>query len=282
MRYSARTFQLHAGLAQLFRARPCQGRGQGLESPNPHHTRNNQVTKNPHRGSFLIKVLMYQTATVPNSPVDILDFVVYDSHMKKKKIPSSLRQKNRIITLIILSVLILVVSTTGLFLGMHKYRYYDDAANVAGTAPTRDLILLAVRGAKKNAPVDAKTGDVYFPEAKLYLPNPNIALPLTYFYDTGENNNHTEELSISTYPVRGTEQLYTAKNQKELFDAVPKLQSCARGFKVTYKAMAHASDGITLQHSRTLQNGKQIFIYLEKTCPELKPFSESLKNLQSY
>jgi 8-oxo-dGTP pyrophosphatase MutT (NUDIX family) len=27
----------HAGLAQLFRARPCQGRGQGLESPDPHH-----------------------------------------------------------------------------------------------------------------------------------------------------------------------------------------------------------------------------------------------------
>lgn len=26
----------YAGLAQLFRARPCQGRGQGLESPNPH------------------------------------------------------------------------------------------------------------------------------------------------------------------------------------------------------------------------------------------------------
>lgn len=27
----------YAGLAQLFRARPCQGRGQGLESPDPHH-----------------------------------------------------------------------------------------------------------------------------------------------------------------------------------------------------------------------------------------------------
>ena len=28
---------LRAGVAQLFRARPCQGRGQGLESPHPHH-----------------------------------------------------------------------------------------------------------------------------------------------------------------------------------------------------------------------------------------------------
>lgn len=26
----------YAGVAQLFRARPCQGRGQGLESPHPH------------------------------------------------------------------------------------------------------------------------------------------------------------------------------------------------------------------------------------------------------
>ena len=30
-------FTTYAGLAQLFRARPCQGRGQGLESPDPHH-----------------------------------------------------------------------------------------------------------------------------------------------------------------------------------------------------------------------------------------------------
>ena len=27
-----------AGVAQLFRARPCQGRGHGLESRHPHHT----------------------------------------------------------------------------------------------------------------------------------------------------------------------------------------------------------------------------------------------------
>ncbi len=30
------SYLLHAGVAQLFRARPCQGRGQGLESPHPH------------------------------------------------------------------------------------------------------------------------------------------------------------------------------------------------------------------------------------------------------
>jgi hypothetical protein len=32
--------QSYAGVAQLFRARPCQGRGQGLESPHPHQERN--------------------------------------------------------------------------------------------------------------------------------------------------------------------------------------------------------------------------------------------------
>lgn len=37
------SYLLHAGVAQLFRARPCQGRGQGLESPHPHHEKSRSL-----------------------------------------------------------------------------------------------------------------------------------------------------------------------------------------------------------------------------------------------
>src|SRR5690349_11374977 len=40
----------YAGLAQLFRARPCQGRGRGLESPDPHQ-----------KGLFLIGMVFFVT-----------------------------------------------------------------------------------------------------------------------------------------------------------------------------------------------------------------------------
>ncbi len=46
----AKIYQCHAGVAQLFRARPCQGRGPELESLYPHH----EIMKRDRRGLFLL------------------------------------------------------------------------------------------------------------------------------------------------------------------------------------------------------------------------------------
>ena len=47
-------FTTYAGLAQLFRARPCQGRGQGLESPDPHHEKSRSNRTGFFRGHGVV------------------------------------------------------------------------------------------------------------------------------------------------------------------------------------------------------------------------------------
>jgi len=203
--------------------------------------------------------------------------------MKKKINKSDIRHKKKAVTLTIIASLVLVTLIgVVLLFGAAKVRYYNEAANQAGLVQVRELILLAVRGLKKDAPIDHRSGDVYFPESNLYLPNPGTALPLTYLYDTGDVTNSQGELSISTYPVRGTEALYIARTQENLFAAVPKLQSCSRGIKLVYQKFPDNDVENELSHRIVLNNGKELYIYLEKGCPELKETADLFKNLQAY
>jgi hypothetical protein len=203
--------------------------------------------------------------------------------MKKKINKSNRWHKKKAVVLTIIVALVMFTLIGGVLLfSVAKVRYYNEAANQAGLVQVRELILLSVRGAKKDAPIDARTGDVYFPESKLYLPNPGTALPLTYLYDKGDVTNSQGELSISTYPVRGTEALYIARTQENLFAAVPKLQSCSRGIKLVYQKFADNDMENELRHTILLNNGKELYIYLEKDCPELKETADLFKNLRVY
>ncbi len=186
----------------------------------------------------------------------------------------------------LIKVAIVVLATGGLVLGaafgISKVHYYNDATDQANLVEIRELILLAVRSLKKDAPVEPRTGDIYFPESKLYVPNPGNILPFTYLYDKGDVTNSQAELSISTYPVRGTEALYTARNQFELFAAVPKLQACSRGIKVVDKPFPSSDTDNVFKHQVQLKNGRTVYIYVEKACPELSETADIFKNIQSY
>ena len=48
---------------------------------------------------------------------------------------------------------------------------YDSAYQQSIMVSTRELTIRAAEGTKVPAPLDAQTGDVYFPEAKLYVSN---------------------------------------------------------------------------------------------------------------
>lgn len=203
--------------------------------------------------------------------------------MKKNINKCAIWHKKKSVVLAVIVALVMFVLIGGLLLfSVLKVRYYNEAANQAGLVQVRELILLAVRGVKKDAPVDARTGDVYFPESKLYLPNPGMTLPLTYLYDKGDVANFQVELSVSTYPVRGTEALYIARNQENLFAAVPKLQSCSRGIKLVYQRFSNNDIENELRHTVLLNNGKELYVYLEKDCPELKETADLFKNISAY
>lgn len=153
----------------------------------------------------------------------------------------------------------------------------------ASIEPTRELIITAASGIKKNAPVEPRTGDVYFPGANLYLPKPEILQNITYNFDPGEAPDIQPELRISTDPIWGTTPLYSATNSQALYDAVPDFQACARGIKVVYQQPSpEDSSGIELKHTVSLKNGKTAYVYQETACQQLNDLADSMKNLQSY
>jgi hypothetical protein len=198
--------------------------------------------------------------------------------MKKQSKKPKYWAKKKIIAVMLAIILVL----SGAVLGIQKARYYNDTANQANIVQIRELILLAVQGLKKNAPVEPHTGDIYFPESKLYLPNPNITLPLTYLDDKGDVTNSQGELSVSTFPVRGTEALYSASNVDELFKAVPKLQACSRGIKLVYEKFPQDDMQNLLKHTVHLENGRDLYVYLEKDCPVLSDTADLFQNIKSY
>ena len=199
---------------------------------------------------------------------------------KQAKSPKGLTKKKVIVSLAVAVTAAIVF--VGVSFGINKVRYYNDMASQANIVQTRELIILAVRGVKKDAPVEPRTGDIYFPESKLYLPNPGLALPLTYLFDAGNVTDSQSELSVSTYPVRGTEKLYTARNVDELFQAVPKLQACSRGVKLVHKKFPQSDTQNELKRTVRLSNGQNLYVYIEKDCPELSETADLFKNIRAY
>lgn len=199
--------------------------------------------------------------------------------MKKKSKKLAIWKNKKLLALGVVLGSILLMS--GYFTA-YKIQYYNYAANQAGLVQTRELILLAMRGTKKDAPVEPQTGDIYFPESGLYLPNPNLPVTITYFFDKSHGLDSPYELSVSTYPVRSTHTLYTARNHEELFTAVPKLQACSRGVKIVQQKFPSDDAKNELQHTVTLADGRALFIYLEKDCPELNDLADTLKNIKAY
>lgn len=196
-----------------------------------------------------------------------------------KKSKNMNRTKNyKIYAAIVLVILVLAT----LFYGFLKISYYNKVVDQANIVSIRELILLAVRGVKKDAPVEARSGDIYFPESRLYLPNPGLPLSLTYLYDSGDITDSQAELSVSTYPVRGTEKLYSSQNMEELFAAVPKLQACSRGIKLVSQKFPQDDANNQLVQTVNLSTGKDLFVYIEKDCPELYETAQLFKNIKAY
>lgn len=180
-------------------------------------------------------------------------------------------------TLAAVVLLVLLV----LYFAVRAYTY-KLTLDQAAIEPTRELIVSAAESISKDAPVEPTTGDVYFPEAKLYLPNPQLIVSITYNYYAGDADLPAE-LNISTDPIWNNTPLYTAKNLEEMFDAVPNYQACARGIKIVYRQLpTEETSGTELKQTVKLKNGQTAYVYQEAACPRLNDLADSMKNLQSY
>lgn len=200
--------------------------------------------------------------------------------MAKKLKKQSFTPRHAIIVSCFIAAILLVIGY------VVKIRYidrYTRAADMAETVPARELILLTAKSLKTDAVVDPQTGALYFPEAKLFLPQSQpIFGGLTYSVSLSDKNS---ELSVSSHGVinKVSVPLYNARNINDLYEAVPKLQSCLRGIRLLYTPISAEEFGDNkLNQTVHLNNGKDLFIYTETGCPELNDIASVLKNIQAY
>ena len=185
------------------------------------------------------------------------------------------------------TALILAV-VAALLLGIFFIQYYVKPTLAQVDVFTiREAIIKSAELTKKPAPVDAKTGDVYFPEAKLYIPNPGGLDALTYDYYQNDQTNDEAELSIANRRIFGatSSKLYTASNLDELFAMLPVLQACQRGITLRYSMIPpqDAGDRI-LTGNVTLNNSKTLYLYKDKVCTDLEISStiDIVKTIRAY
>ena len=141
-------------------------------------------------------------------------------------------------------------------------------------------IIRAVESLKKDVPADPETGDLYFPEAKLYLPNPRENTSYTYAVNS---EDEPEGVSVSWKNLPTIKGFYNTPDTEQMFEAVPKLQSCSRGVYLAYEQFAASEDRqLSLKQTVVLENGRELYIYTEALCPELNETADMLKNVRSY
>jgi hypothetical protein len=168
------------------------------------------------------------------------------------------------------AVLVIAVSS-GLLYWHHQRQGDNDITEI------RELILMAVEGLSVPAPVDARTGDVYFPPAKLYLPTTQVLPQITYGYEP-----ESQTLRVSTKQVVSAtgSKLYSAHNNEQLFALVPKLQACSRGLLLSPDTQQDSS----LVHigDTTVRDGRTLHVYNERQCNELNALGLQLLGVHSY
>ncbi len=153
-----------------------------------------------------------------------------------------------------------------------------------GSEQFRELIL-SNNLARARAPIDPKTGDVYFPEAKLYLPKQ--VLTDTRSSDQFFYMYHDNELAVaSVYDIQqASNKLIAADNLDVLSKNLPKYQACSNGMVVMLDQSNKPTllgDSAVLKATARLENGRSAHIYLDNECPEMNDKVETLKGLKPY
>jgi hypothetical protein len=185
------------------------------------------------------------------------------------------------------------------FQGLYDWHVHQyESSSLASQPIITNLIDNAVNNLDKPAPVDAQTGQVFFPDVRLMLPAPdeNYGLRQVIYADTSVHN--TFELQVTTQDILNMAENRLLISQADaqnandssqqvlqaIFKQVPTLQACARGVQMFYSPQNYAGPSFNLQFHKTLGNGKTLYAYTEPTCSltQVPAFVSYLKNIQSY
>lgn len=151
----------------------------------------------------------------------------------------------------------------------------------------RESLVGALTTGSKPAALEPKTGDVYFPEAKLFLARNQDILPeYRYTYESYAQNGQTSEMhsvAITTNAVMSTaiSRLYSAQDSLTLFKRVPHAQSCARGVLLTDQALVQL-DGRVLHTRQSVGNDRELYVYTDPGCPEADELLADIARIRAY
>lgn len=166
-------------------------------------------------------------------------------------------------------------------IGWSAIESYRAAANYANTEPIRTMILDGMDGLSVDAAVEPKTGDIYFPPAKLYVPASALTGAASYRYSWDDEFKELTVIDQQVYNIQAAP-LYNARNVEELFQRVPKLQACARGVIVSPSSEKPQSLGDPELKQTVRLNGQERYVFIERTCQENSGPAERMTYLRSY
>ncbi|MBH2007874.1 hypothetical protein I8H83_04670 [Candidatus Saccharibacteria bacterium] len=147
----------------------------------------------------------------------------------------------------------------------------------------RDMLIRSSRDSHINAPIEPKTGDVYFPEMKLYVPRGDAQIAsFTYRYDTSYEG-WPESISVTSRDVTDQAELdlYNAVDSEKVFSKVPYMQACRQGLTLTAQPLP-SLDGEKLHHQQALQDGRMLYVYTNTGCPALTEVVDDINRINSY
>lgn len=187
----------------------------------------------------------------------------------KQKRPS----KSLIIITVVLALLALAVIANGA-----ATTYLLRQNELHDTQRLAALIVDGAEGMTRPIPIDV-AGKHYIPMAKLTLPAPGHELgEVHYGYYPNEDAVGDEVRLVSKNAVRAARSTLQSinSNVESVFDAVPKLQSCARGIHITFKPV----HGQKAEATKVLANGKTAHFYVEDLCrnTELLEFARQIES----
>ncbi len=185
------------------------------------------------------------------------------------------------------------------FQGMYDWHVHQVNSQALASQPLiASLIDNSVNNLNAVAPVDAQTGQVYFPDVRLQLPAPNQDYGLRQIEYANIGNGATFGLQVTSKGIMSEAQnkLLTAqataesahKNSQDvlvaIFGQVPNLQACSRGVQFSYSSQDENGGAAKLQFMKKLNSGKTLYAYTETTCTsrQLPTLVDYLKQIQSY
>lgn len=189
------------------------------------------------------------------------------------------REKTKYIVPGIIFIQFLIITVLGYFVYVNWLR-----TDELSTIKISNLIITAVEYLTRPIPSDPKNGVVYVPEAHLELPAPpDNTYYLYYNYSPTIPPDSTAEVRLINRQdfMMAKSKVLVANNLDGVFDAVPEMQACTRGYRVLFSPDKTGEAPEVFQ--KKLTDGRTVYVYKEKACSatsfSMIPY---LKQIESY